>query len=95
MAFHTDDPINDSRWFLRSGAIGVRAGMSRAKALEALTLAGAKMLDLDGRTGSLTAGKDADFVLLSSDPFSIYTRVLETWVGGERVYDRQATEQQQ
>ncbi|MFT6576504.1 MAG: imidazolonepropionase-like amidohydrolase, partial [Akkermansiaceae bacterium] len=86
-AFHTDDPINDSRWFLRNAAIGVRAGMSREKALEALTLAGAKMLDLDKSVGSLEPGKQADFVILSGDPFSIYTRVLETHIEGQEVFN--------
>jgi imidazolonepropionase-like amidohydrolase len=86
-AIHTDDPINDSRWFLRNAALGVRAGMSREKTLEALTLAGAQMLDLGERTGSLEPGKDADFIILSGDPFSISTRVLETWVEGTRVFD--------
>ncbi len=86
-AFHTDDPINDSRWFLRNAAVGVRAGMSREKALEALTLAGAKMLDLEESIGSLDAGKQADFVVLSGDPFSIYTRVLETHIEGQQVFD--------
>ena len=61
--------------------------MSREKALEALTLAGAKMLELDKSTGSLEKGKKADFVVLSGDPFSIYTRVLETHVEGEKVFD--------
>jgi imidazolonepropionase-like amidohydrolase len=86
-ALHTDDPVNDSRWFLRNAAVGVRAGMSREKALEALTLAGAKMLDLEQSTGSLEKGKKADFVVLSGDPFSIYTRVLETHVEGRKVFD--------
>lgn len=87
VAFHTDDYITDSRLFLRMGAFAVRAGMSRGKALEALTLAGARMLDLDERAGSLEKGKDADFVILSGDPFSVYTRVLETWVEGRKVFD--------
>jgi imidazolonepropionase-like amidohydrolase len=69
-------------------ALGVRAGMSRRAALEAVTLAGARMLDLGERVGSLTVGKDADFVLLDGDPLSVYTKVLETWVEGERVFDR-------
>lgn len=86
-AFHTDDPINDSRWFLRNASIGVRAGMSREKALEALTLAGAKMLGLADSSGSLEPGKNADFVVLSGDPFSIYTRILETHVEGQKVFD--------
>jgi imidazolonepropionase-like amidohydrolase len=88
VAFHTDDGITDSRLFLRSAALAVRAGMPREKALEALTLAPARMLDLGERVGSLEVGKDADFVVLDGDPLSVYTRVLETWVEGERVFDR-------
>ena len=88
VAFHTDDYITDSRLFLRSAALAVRAGMSREKALEGLTLAPARMLDLGERVGSLEAGKDADFVVLDGDPLSVYTRVLETWVEGRKVFDR-------
>ena len=40
------------------------------------------------RTGSLAPGKDADFAILSGDPFSVYTKVLETWVEGNKVFDR-------
>ena len=87
-AFHTDDWITDSRIFLRMAALGVRGGMSRNAALEGLTLAGAEMLGLDDRIGSLTAGKDADFIVLDGDPLSIYTKVLETWVEGQRAFDR-------
>lgn len=86
-AVHTDDPITDSRWMLRSAALSVRGGMSREKALESVTLAGARLLGLEDSTGSLEPGKDADFVLLSGDPLSIYSRVLETWVEGEKVFD--------
>lgn len=87
VAFHTDDPILDSRFFLRSAALGVRAGMSRDAALRALTINPAQMLDLGDRIGSLEPGKDADFVVLSGDPFSVYTQVRETWVEGRRVFD--------
>jgi len=87
VAFHTDDPITDSRLFLRSAALAVRAGMSRAGALNALTISGARMLELDHRVGTLEAGKDADFVILSGDPLSVYTRPHQTWVEGEKVFD--------
>jgi imidazolonepropionase-like amidohydrolase len=88
VAFHTDDGITDSRLFLRMAAYGVREGMSRPKALAALTLAGARMLDLDQRVGSLEPGKDADFLILDGDPFSVYTHVEQTWIEGLLVYDR-------
>ena len=87
VAFHTDDWISDSRYFLRMAAFGIRAGMSRQAALEALTIAPARMLDLGERIGSLEPGKDADFVLLSGDPFSVYTRVQQTWVEGVKRFD--------
>lgn len=88
VGFHTDDGITDSRLFLRSAAFGVRAGMSRQSALEAMTINNAKMLELDRRIGTLEPGKDADFILLSGDPLSVYTHVLETWVEGRKVFDR-------
>jgi imidazolonepropionase-like amidohydrolase len=88
VSFHTDDGITDSRLFLRSAALAVRAGMPRKAALEAMTINGAKQLDLQDRIGSLEAGKDADFIILSGDPLSVYTKVLETWVDGVRVFNR-------
>jgi imidazolonepropionase-like amidohydrolase len=88
VGFHTDDGITDSRLFLRSAALAVRAGMSREAALRAMTLAGAQMLDLDKKIGSLEPGKDADFIILSGDPLSTYTHVLETYVEGVRVFNR-------
>lgn len=87
VAYHTDDLITDSRLFLRSPAFGVRAGMSREAALESVTLAGARMLGLADRVGSLEEGKDADFLILSGDPLSVYTNIEETWVEGQKVFD--------
>ncbi|MEE2907337.1 MAG: amidohydrolase family protein [Planctomycetota bacterium] len=87
VAFHTDDLITDSRWFRRMPALAMRSGLDRQTALASLTLNGAAMMDLDDRIGSLEAGKDADFVILDGDPFSIYTKTLETWVEGQQVFD--------
>jgi imidazolonepropionase-like amidohydrolase len=88
VAINTDDFITESRFFLRTGAIAVRGGMSEEAALKALTLHGAQMLHLDDRLGSLAQGKDADFVVLSGPPFSVYTHVLETYIDGRLIFDR-------
>jgi imidazolonepropionase-like amidohydrolase len=88
VGFHTDDGITDSRFFLRSGALAVRAGMSPQAALYGLTMAGARMLDLQDRVGTLEPGKDADFIVLSGEPFALATLVQETWIEGVRVFDR-------
>ena len=85
---HTDDWITDSRIFLRMAAFAVRGGMSRQGALEAVTLAGAEMLDIDERVGTLSPGKDADIIVLSGDPFSVYSVVEQTFVEGMLAFDR-------
>jgi imidazolonepropionase-like amidohydrolase len=87
VGFHTDDYITDSRFFLRTAALGVRGGMSREGALKALTINNAKILELDDRIGSLEPGKDADFIVLSGDPLSVYTRVEQTYIEGQSVFD--------
>lgn len=92
--YHTDDSVTDSRLFLRSAAFGMREGMSRQKALESVTIANARMMDLEDRVGSLESGKDADFIVLSGDPFSVYTKIEETWINGEKIWDRENPEDQ-
>lgn len=92
VGYHTDDGITDSRVFLRSAAFGVRAGMSRKSALEAVTIANAKMMDIEERVGTLEQGKDADFIILSGDPLSVYTHVEQTWVEGKKRFDRSDAE---
>jgi imidazolonepropionase-like amidohydrolase len=88
VAVNTDDFITESRFFLRTGAIALRGGLSEEAALRAQTLNPAKMMHLDNRLGSLEKGKDADFVVLSGSPYSVYTHVLETYIDGVKVFDR-------
>jgi len=84
---NTDDPVTESRFLLRTAAITVRGGLDEQTALKAITLYPAQALHLDDRVGSLEKGKDADFVVLSGGPFSVYTRVLQTYIDGRRVFD--------
>jgi imidazolonepropionase-like amidohydrolase len=88
VALNTDDFIISSRLLLREAALAVGSGMSEAGALRALTLNPAEMLDLGSRVGSLEPGKDADLVVLSGPPFSVYTHVLATYIEGQKVFDR-------
>jgi len=92
IAFNTDDDINSSRFILREAALAVREGLSEETALKALTINAAEMLDLQQRVGTLEPGKDADLVVLSGSPFSVYTKVLETWIEGQKVYDHSLPE---
>lgn len=87
-SLHSDDGIIDSRLMFRHAGIAVRGGMTREGALKALTINGAKQLGLDARVGSLETGKDADFLILDGDPLSVYSKVMETWVEGRKLFDR-------
>jgi imidazolonepropionase-like amidohydrolase len=64
------------------------AGMDPVAALRLCTLNGAVQLDIDDRTGSIEAGKDADLVLMTGDPMSLYSVVELTLVDGEVEFER-------
>lgn len=64
----------------------VKYGLSREAGLRALTLSPAEMLGVEKRAGSLDAGKDADFLLLSGDPLSPQVRVKEVYINGRPVF---------
>lgn len=63
-------------------------GMSQENALNMVTINPAKQLKVDKFTGSLKPGKDADFVIWSGHPLSIYSKVEQTWVDGVNYFDR-------
>lgn len=62
-------------------------GVSEEEALKMVTLNPAKMLHLDGRCGSIKVGKDADLVVWSDNPLSIYAKAEKTFVDGICYYD--------
>lgn len=64
-------------------------GVPEAEALKMVTLNPAKALHIDNRVGSIKVGKDADLVLWSDHPLSIYARALYTLVDGTVYFDRQ------
>ena len=64
-------------------------GMSEEDALKMVTLNPAKMLHVDNKVGSIKAGKDADLVLWSYNPLSIYAKAEKTIVDGIVYFDRE------
>lgn len=62
-------------------------GLTEEQALDFVTINPAKQLRIDRQTGSLEAGKDADFVIWNGHPLSTYTRAEQTWVDGVCYFD--------
>lgn len=63
-------------------------GMSQEDALKMVTINPAMQLKVDQFTGSLKKGKDADFVIWSDNPLSIYSQVEQTWIDGRNYFNR-------
>ncbi len=71
-------------------AAGRRMGMniSEERAISWITLNPARSLGIADQTGSLEAGKRADVVIWSANPFSVYARADQVFVDGGLAYDR-------
>jgi imidazolonepropionase-like amidohydrolase len=69
-------------------AVAAGYGMAEADILRAVTLTPAEILGVSARVGSLTAGKDADVIVLDGPPLSIKTWVERVYVNGELVHQR-------
>lgn len=67
--------------------------MSEEDALKMVTLNPAVMLHIDKSVGSIKTGKDADLVLWSDNPLSIYAKALVTMVDGIVYFDRERDKQ--
>ncbi len=64
-------------------------GLTEEEALKMVTINPAKMLHVEDKVGSIRAGKDADLVLWSDNPLSIYAKAEKTIVDGIVYFDRQ------
>ena len=69
---------------------GNRAGynISKARAMKWITSNPAKAAGIYEQTGSLKVGKNADLVVWSGDPFSVYTKALEVYIDGAVAFDK-------
>ena len=84
----TDHPVVDGRNLMLTASIATQWGLPDEAALRAVTLSAAEHLGIEGRVGSIEAGKDADLVLWSGNPLELTTFADMTIIGGEIVYER-------
>lgn len=89
VAFNSDDS-EMARRLNQEAAKAVRfGGVSEEEALKFVTLNPAKLLRIDEYTGSIKKGKDADLVVWSDHPLSIYAKADLTFVDGIKFFDRE------
>jgi imidazolonepropionase-like amidohydrolase len=62
-------------------------GLSEEEALKTVTLNPAKLLHIDNKVGSIKVGKEADVVLWSDNPLSVYAKVEKTIIDGIIYFD--------
>jgi imidazolonepropionase-like amidohydrolase len=86
----TDHPVIPAYSLPLCAAYAVGAGLSRKRALRAITLDAARVIGLEARLGSLEPGKDADVVIANGDLLDPRTRVLTTIVDGEIAWQIEA-----
>ena len=95
VAINSDDAEMARRLNQEAAKIVKYGGVTEEEALKMVTLNAAKMLRVDNYVGSLKPGKDADVVLWSEHPLSIYAKALYTIVDGTVYFDRQQDEMKQ
>jgi imidazolonepropionase-like amidohydrolase len=89
VAINSDDAEMARRLNQESAKSIKYGGMSELDALRMCTINPAKMLHVDDKVGSLKVGKDADIVVWSDNPLSIYAKAEKTIVDGIVYFDRE------
>ncbi|WP_417860267.1 amidohydrolase family protein [Winogradskyella sediminis] len=93
VAINSDD-AEMSRRLNQEAAKSIKyGGVSEEEAWKFVTLNPAKLLHLDDRVGSLKVGKDADVVLWSEHPLSIYAKAEKTIIEGVTYFDLERDKQ--
>lgn len=82
LAICTDHPEVPIPYLLLSAAIAVRGGMEPMQALRSITLTAAQLAGISDRVGSLTVGKDADFVVFERTPFDVTQMPRAVFING-------------
>jgi imidazolonepropionase-like amidohydrolase len=92
---HSDSPVDSQRLNQEAAkalAAGRAAGLALTEddAIRWITANAAWTLALDDRIGTIEVGKNADLVLWSGTPFSVYAHAERVWIDGVARFDRAA-----
>ena len=88
VALNSDNSELSRRLNLEAAKAVKYGGVSQEEAWKFVTLNPAKLLRLDDKVGSLKVGKDADIVLWSGHPMSLYTKTEQTYIEGALYFDK-------
>jgi len=80
--------VPKTRVVLLEAAVAAAHGLAFDRALEAITIDSARLLEVDDRVGSLEVGKDGDVALYDGDPFEYTTHCTGVVISGEVVSDQ-------
>lgn len=86
IALTTDHPVVPINFLVHQATLSMKEGLDPETALASLTANPARILGLDHRLGTLSAGKDATMALWSGDPLDVMERVEMAFIDGREVY---------
>ena len=89
VAINSDDREMSRRLNQEAAKTIKYGGLSELEAWKTVTINPAKLLHIDDRVGSIKEGKDADVVLWSNHPMSIYAKVEKTIIEGKVYFDKE------
>jgi imidazolonepropionase-like amidohydrolase len=93
VAFNSDDAEMNRRLNQEAAKAVKYGGVSEEEALKFVTLNPAKLLHIDDKVGSIKVGKDADIVLWSDHPLSVYAKAERTMIEGVTYFDKDTNAQ--
>jgi len=86
-AINSDDAEMGRRLNQEAAKTMKYGNLSESDAIKLITANPAKMLHIDHRTGSIEVGKDADLVIWSDNPLSVFAHPEKTMIEGEIYFD--------
>jgi len=92
-AINSDDAEMGRRLNSEAAKAVKYGAMSEEEAWKMVTLNPAKILHLDDKLGTLEQGKDADIVIWSDHPLSVYAKAEKTYVDGRCLWDIEQDEE--